>query len=267
MLVPYSLSDLRGEAYFEILRRENVQAALHVHHSMEFFYVWEGSAQALVDRECRTVRQGEGTFILPYQCHGYRTPVYSKAVVLLFSPQLAEEFHTLLQSRQPARMCWPLDEALTAYLQSHLPPDGEIREPVTCKALLYPLCAAFLKDNPLTERPGRQDEPVRRVLLYLWEHAAEPITLTETARRLALHPAYLSRAFAEKTGMTFTECLHTLRIMRACELLRETDKPVSDVAFDAGFGSLRSFNRIFSELIGETPRAFRKRERGRPALD
>jgi AraC-like DNA-binding protein len=44
-------------------------------------------------------------------------------------------------------------------------------------------------------------------------------------------------------------------------LLRATDRPVTDVCFDVGFGSLGTFSRTFHEIVGESPTTFRQRGR------
>jgi AraC-like DNA-binding protein len=43
------------------------------------------------------------------------------------------------------------------------------------------------------------------------------------------------------------------------ELLRETDRPVTEICLDVGFNSLGTFSRTFSEIVGESPSSYRKR--------
>ncbi len=47
-------------------------------------------------------------------------------------------------------------------------------------------------------------------------------------------------------------------------LLRETDRPVTDVCFDVGFSSLGTFSRTFREIVGTSPSAYREREQAAP---
>lgn len=260
MQLRYSLADLKQEGYFEVLRRQDVACTAHIHYSMEYLYVTAGSVILTTGDGERTVRQGEGTFLTSWQNHAYRTPGHSQAVILLFSPRLTPRFAARLRAFRPQREVVRPAADLMAWLLARLPAGEEADgpdDPIAGKALLYPLCADFLRDNPLTVRPPRREEMMQCALQYLGEHAGEPLTLTGTARQLGVNPAYLSQAFTAFTGMRFTECLNTFRVMRACDLLRETDLPVSAVAFEAGFGSLRTFNRVFMEKTGDTPRRFR----------
>jgi AraC-like DNA-binding protein len=68
-------------------------------------------------------------------------------------------------------------------------------------------------------------------------------------------------------GETPHKYLQRRRVERAMELLRETNRPVTEICFDVGFNSLGTFSRTFSEIVGESPANYRKRfVDGRAAL-
>jgi AraC-like DNA-binding protein len=71
--------------------------------------------------------------------------------------------------------------------------------------------------------------------------------------------AHFSRQFRETFGETPHRYLQRRRVERAMELLRETDRPVTEICFDVGFGSLGTFSRTFSAIMGEPPSAYRAR--------
>ena len=78
------------------------------------------------------------------------------------------------------------------------------------------------------------------------------------AQALNVSPFQLSRVFSERLHMGFNEYLNALRVDYARELLRETDLPITQLAFECGFESQRTFNRAFREQTGQSPRQFRK---------
>ena len=88
-------------------------------------------------------------------------------------------------------------------------------------------------------------------------HFHEPVTLEKTAADFGFSTSYFSRLFRRHFQMSFKEYVTALRLNRAMQLLRETNEPVIDVAYEAGFNSLRSFNRCFKQETGCTPSAFR----------
>ncbi len=69
----------------------------------------------------------------------------------------------------------------------------------------------------------------------------------------ALSPAHFARAFKQAFGLPPHRYLLTRRIERACALLRETELPVSDIAFRTGWSSLGTFGRVFREITGAHP--------------
>jgi len=79
--------------------------------------------------------------------------------------------------------------------------------------------------------------------------------------RLGISSRHLRRLFREHLGMTPSQFAGSRRAHFARRLLDDTDLDVADIAFASGFGSLRQFNRIMSEVFRATPRELRDRRR------
>ncbi len=88
---------------------------------------------------------------------------------------------------------------------------------------------------------------------------AEPLDVPALARTALMSPAHFSRRFREAYSETPYSYLMTRRIERAKALLRRGDLSVTDVCFAIGCSSLGSFSARFTELVGETPSAYRAR--------
>jgi transcriptional regulator GlxA family with amidase domain len=71
--------------------------------------------------------------------------------------------------------------------------------------------------------------------------------------------AHFSRAFKQAFGVPPHRYLLTRRIERATALLRDTDLPITDVAFQTGWESLGTFGRTFRDVTGESPSELRAR--------
>lgn len=80
------------------------------------------------------------------------------------------------------------------------------------------------------------------------------------ARVSGVSKAHFARAFRQAYGIPPHRYLLTRRIERAKALLRDTDLPVTSIAFDTGWNSLGTFGRIFREITGESPTTLRQRE-------
>lgn len=80
----------------------------------------------------------------------------------------------------------------------------------------------------------------------------------------AVSSAYFARSFKEAFGVPPHRYLLTRRIERAVALLRDTDLPITEVAFQTGWKSIGTFGRIFRDITGENPGSLRNRERSAP---
>ncbi len=84
------------------------------------------------------------------------------------------------------------------------------------------------------------------------------------ARVSSISPAHFAREFREAFGVPPHRYLLTRRIERAKALLRETDLPITDIAFQTGWKSLGTFGRIFRDITGASPGEIRGQDSGAP---
>jgi transcriptional regulator GlxA family with amidase domain len=90
---------------------------------------------------------------------------------------------------------------------------------------------------------------------------AQPLDVAALARGAHVSEAHFSRQFRATFGEPPHCYLRRRRVERAMELLRETERSVTDICFNVGFGSLGTFSRTFRAVVGESPSAYRGRFR------
>jgi AraC-like DNA-binding protein len=102
-------------------------------------------------------------------------------------------------------------------------------------------------------------EPVEiwKTRKFIEEHSGEELSLRRVAKAVNIHPNYLSERFKQVTGMNFVEYVAHTRFATACDLLRNPNLRISEIAFAAGFQSLSQFSRVFKKLCGKSPTQFR----------
>ncbi|MFF8412624.1 helix-turn-helix transcriptional regulator [Streptomyces omiyaensis] len=94
---------------------------------------------------------------------------------------------------------------------------------------------------------------------------AQPLDVPALARTALMSAGHFARSFRSAFGETPYSYLMTRRIERAKALLRRGDLSVTDVCMEVGCTSLGSFSSRFTQLVGETPSAYRAREHGADA--
>jgi AraC-like DNA-binding protein len=109
-------------------------------------------------------------------------------------------------------------------------------------------------------RPGTPAELKRLSLAleYMQARFAGGITLPEVARHVGLSDSAFSRFFRAQTGNVFSQHLLSLRIWAARRMIAEDRLPITEIAFEAGFGNIANFNRMFLRHTGMTPSRYRK---------
>ncbi len=118
-------------------------------------------------------------------------------------------------------------------------------------------CSTSLE--PASENNGYHH--IARAMEYISNHYSEPLSLGAVARGVSLSACHLSQLFTKISGSSFIEYLTEFRIQKAQNALLESDKSVSEIAFECGFGSFPSFSRAFKRICGCSPSEYRKNSR------
>lgn len=100
---------------------------------------------------------------------------------------------------------------------------------------------------------------LEKVRTYIDQNFREPLSLAQLAAVAGLSPTYLCRAFRAYAGKSLFTYLLERRIQAAMLRLRQTDDKVIEIAHDVGFNDLSYFNRCFTRLCGDSPRAYRQK--------
>ena len=104
---------------------------------------------------------------------------------------------------------------------------------------------------------GSKKASASAVKEYLELHYAEKISLDSLSREFFINKFYLTRVFREQYGMSISACLLNIRITRAKQLLRFSDKTVSEIGLQCGLGQLHYFSRVFKQVEGISPVTYR----------
>lgn len=114
---------------------------------------------------------------------------------------------------------------------------------------------------PLLPAAGKNDPQIGPLLLWLQRHLDEPLDLGALAARAHCSSRTLLRRFKTTTGLTPNAYLQRLRISAAQTALRNPARSLEQVAAQVGYADRATFAKLFKQLCGETPGAFRRRLR------
>ena len=111
--------------------------------------------------------------------------------------------------------------------------------------------------NPNSTRQKRE-RLVYKILDYINEHYAEPLTLEKISAEFYISKSNLSHTFKKETGLSPMQYMMQRRIGEAQSLLVETSTAIQDIEYQLGFSDSAHFSKMFKKYVGVTPNEYRK---------
>jgi AraC-like DNA-binding protein len=176
-----------------------------------------------------------------------------------FAPaQTPPQLNPVIQDAAIERLAWSLMR-----VEDLKPTAAELYVEAITTAILARLLNPNLHrskvEHPVTD--GLPKWRLKRVLNFIEANLAEPLSLERLAACAGLSRMYFAAQFKAATGVRPHEYLIRRRVEFASELLRETTKPLVEIALDVGFQTQAHFTTVFRRLMGETPNRWRQKHR------
>lgn len=281
MITPYELPEIENHSFFFIDQRidTHIEAKLHQHDAWELYYVIHGYGTRMAGDTLQSFSAGDVALIPPSMHHYWEyTPLsadsegHIRYLMVAFSHSLivrSMEVFPELRNRL-AGLTFPVN-ALKFGLESSR---------IIRKMLLQMndmddmddlgrLCGMFRllpvifnsSDHILAGKPMQIERDVRRmqqICAYVMAHYVHTISLDEVAAEVGMNRSAFCSYFKRCKGMTFSQFVTQYRLNTACELLKHSQKQISEICFAVGFNDVPHFNRVFKESQGVTPKEYRK---------
>lgn len=130
--------------------------------------------------------------------------------------------------------------------------------PLLFKAFILSVNAAYAER--VAERPrfyAQREKLFREIVTFIDGRLAEKLSLAHIGTAVRVGRTRLAEIFKEKQGMTIVAYINQRRVEQAQHLLRTTDMPIINIAFETGFGDVSHFNHTFKRVVGISPRQYR----------
>lgn len=177
--------------------------------------------------------------------------------------QLFERYPVLRLSTEEQHLVQPLLARMLTEQKQQASGYEEYGRLLLAELLLNLLRMAHTRPNHDGEEGGgkRPYREIAEVARYINAHFEENLSLGELAGRFHLSPYYLSHVFPRVTGLTLVAYINRVRIEEACALLRKTELPVTDIAYQVGYQSVTHFGRVFKKAKAVSPQSYRREQR------
>jgi AraC-like DNA-binding protein len=265
------------------LRDPQPEFPLHAHGFDELVIILCGTAVHTVDAQKFPVRGGDVFVISGAHEHQYQDMNGLALANILFDSRALQMdqwdvralsgFHALfalepiLRTQQKFNSRLQLSERHLNHVNEiirDLIRETEMRNPgyrVMAKGLFMQL-TVFLS-RCYSESPADESLELLRLgdaIAYIETRYAEKITLDDLARKAHLSKRHFQRIFQECVGRSPIDHLLHIRVQKAAELLSHSERTITEIAFDCGFGDSNYFTRQFRKIMSQTPKQYRQND-------
>jgi len=259
---------------------DTIQCGPHWHEELEIVHVLDGTLHVGANTQQYILQKDDILFIGGGQIHYFdRQSTQNKTAFIQLNRSFIDTLTQIRKTNDFKRFflgtIYPIyaadneqiHRAITPHLRDiiHEYHRAAPAYEIVLKARIYDIIALLMRHTPAIGDNASPDSQymerlsrLEKVFSYIDEHLGEPITLLDIARIAHFSRFHFTRFFKETTGMTFRHYLQHQRIRKAQSLLLATNEPVTGIALETGFVCITTFNRLFRDITGTTPSAFRK---------
>ncbi|MBO5472888.1 MAG: AraC family transcriptional regulator [Lachnospiraceae bacterium] len=252
----------------------------HWHEEWEWIYVEYGVLNLTIHGRTVTLHPGEFGFVNAGELHELKSVGESLHHAIVFNPEFLNFAlydacqHNFIRPVTNGRLLFPascsvllpecaekilyhMQEIMTLY---HTLPACAL---LSIKLHILHIIELLFQGNYLLEHTASSKEEdsinkLKKVIEYIHENYASPVALETLSQICYMSPNYFCHYFKQEIGKTPIAFVNEYRIQKACELLTESELPVSQIALAAGFDNISYFIRKFQEHKGVTPKKYRK---------
>ena len=236
----------------------------HSHDFCEILYVAGGAGEAILEGKKFRLAPGDLVVVNPGTLHEERSDAKAPLRLIFLAirdfavPGLPAG--CLSQEKYRVLSCGEYRYKMDIYLRELLQETSsqiefyqEISQGLVSALLV--LVMRLIRINPEDEAALSQE--CQKIKEYLDQNFTSPITLDSLSETVYISKHYLSHLFKEQTGVSPIKYLTSKRMEKACELLSETELPVSEVSKAVGYENPLYFSQVFKRIYGISPVKYR----------
>lgn len=262
--------------YFDHVRIYwNEQITYHQAEDWELSYIIKGSGTRVLGDVVETFSSGEIILLPPKMPHGWYFNEFDhdeegkiENITIIFSKELLQNLHTLFPELattvQTLNTC---KKALTFEGQTLKKLQFKMKEmlrqtDVEQLASFINLLSVIsnFKETKAVGYFNKQNKTaikMQDVSRFMVHNYQRKITLDEVAKYVNMNRSSFCTFFKREKGKSFLTALNEYRIECSCLMLRETNRPVTDICYSVGFDDVPYFNRTFKKLKKVSPKDYR----------
>lgn len=268
---------LESDFPFALHSAKDLQFPPHWHKEIEIIYVLEGQITVGINNDLYILEQKDILLIGGSDIHSFlSSSEHSRIFIIQFNLDLLSPLDleyrkfaykfignsTIFDNTKASSIHNEIEQQILSMIDEYTNKYDGFK--MSLKARIYDLLVILIRHVPM--RTYTQHEKNRRIqklerldkiFKYVENNYHKPITLEQAAQQVNLSTHYFSRFFKNSTGITFSQYLSSFRIKQAEWYLLNTSYNITEIALKCGFGSIKTFNRVFKFHNGWPPSTYR----------
>lgn len=239
----------------------------HLHINLEMLYITKGPYTMILDGKRQDFSTGDFVIIFPNVIHSYDNKNNNDccAIAILCNREYFGEFANVFLNTVPSQH---YVKAELVHENVKLAIDSLFEEKqqknmntAAVKSLLQLIFARILPQLELeTDNNNSSKNMTSQIITYVCENFKEDISLDILSRELGISKSYISQIFSQKIKVSLNDYVNSQRIEYAKKLLKSEDNlSILLVSQKCGYDTQRTFNRVFKNICGMSPREFKNR--------
>ena len=236
----------------------------HIHEAVEMVYIVKGTLELGVGQELYHMEKGDFEIVFPNLIHHYQVfqSGDNKALYMLVSPKLIPNYMEEMQEKCPAspvvlKECLHKDIVKTVKALVDVEKDN-VRLIQAYVQMIF--AHVFSGMDMVSKETVGSEDLVYKSVEYVAKNFRKNFSLEQMAFDLGVSKYILSRVFSKTFHCNFAGYVNGVRLNYAISMLEGTKESITNICYDCGFESQRTFNRVFKNRYRMTPREYRSKK-------
>ena len=232
-----------------------------IHKQIEIIYMLGGTAVCSIDGIEASLSVGDVAVVFPYVAHSYSF-TEAEYVMLFFQPDVCPDYELLIKKQKPTEPIIKNGRAdrfgeLINKARSAHETQTELGTKLT-KSYINVIMGELLGEIELTEHSPSDHSSLNALLSYCSENYVDPsISISSLSKAIGISPKHCSHMISSFMNTNFRQYINSLRALEAARLLGNTELAITRIALDVGYENQSTFNRVFLNQYGMTPKEYR----------
>ncbi len=237
-------------------------SSFHFHSPIELLFVKKGEARVWIGDTETVIAENELGVVLSYETHRFLSLGEGGEYTILFvSPNVCPEFAEAIRHKNAHTPAIRDDEGVNSIKYALDKLENYKLNAIEQRGYINVILGTLLRRIGLEDACDLRDSALStKLFFYITEHYKEDISVDMIAQAIGYGRQHLSKCFRANFQTSINDYINTLRLKNAVVMMRDKRNSITDCALESGFGSMRSFYRVFANEFGCSPREYVKRE-------